>query len=89
MNEVKQQLLMAYLTFPLKISKTLRPGIVSLADAIFPNYWNDLISNLISYARQNPQSTIATLKMIQSISHKYSYESRSDPLYEEITLVCN
>lgn len=73
---------MAYLTFPLKISKTLRPGIVSLADAIFPSNWSDLVGNLISYARQNSQAIMAALKMIQSISHKYSYESRSDPLYE-------
>lgn len=73
---------MAYLTFPLKISQTLRPGIVSLADVLFPNAWPDLIGNLLSYSLQNPQVTIASLKMIQTISHKYTYESRSDPLYE-------
>lgn len=32
---------------------------------------------------------MAVLKLIQSISYKYSYEQRSDPLYEEIILVCN
>lgn len=32
---------------------------------------------------------MAVLKLIQSVSHKYSYEARSDPLYEEIIQVCN
>jgi exportin-2 (importin alpha re-exporter) len=82
-------MLMAYLQFPLKISKTLRPGLVALADVLFPQNWRDLIQNLLAYAIQNNGAILAVLKLIQSISHKYSYEQRSDPLYEEIIIVCD
>lgn len=82
-------MLMAYLNFPLKISKTLRPGLVALADVLFPQNWRDLIQNLLAYAIQNNGAILAVLKLIQSISHKYSYEQRSDPLYEEIIIVCD
>jgi hypothetical protein len=81
-ENIKQRILETYLTFPLKISKTLRPGIVALADVLFPNKWGNLISNLLSYAGQVPSSITAVLKIIQSVSHKYTYLSRSDPLYE-------
>ena len=80
---------MAYLNFPVKISKTLRPGIVALADVLFPQQWVDLMPNLLAYSCQQPGAIIATLKLIQSISYKYSYESRSDPLYQEIIKVCD
>lgn len=29
------------------------------------------------------------LKLIENITHKYTYSSRSDPLYEEIIKVCD
>ena len=72
-DDIKKNLLLTYLTFPLKISKTLRPGLVALADVMFPNYWTDLIQNLLAYACQNASGILPTLKLIQSISYKYSY----------------
>ena len=36
-EDVKKNIVIAYLNFDLKISKTLRPGIVSLADVHFPD----------------------------------------------------
>lgn len=80
---------MAYLTFPLKISKTLRSGLVILAHLLFPKQWPNLMISLLAYVSQAPGSTMAVLKLIQSITYKYSYEGRSDPLYEEIIQVCN
>ncbi len=71
------------------MSQTLRPGVISLADVLFPHNWSDLLSDLLAYVNQVPTSTIAVLKIIQSISYKYTYESRSDPLYEEIIIMCN
>ena len=29
------------------------------------------------------------IKLIESISYKYTYEQRSDPLYEEIIIMCD
>jgi exportin-2 (importin alpha re-exporter) len=88
-GEIKSNVLLAYLTFPLRISKTLRPGIVALADALFPQSWDDLLTGTLNYVLQFPNALVAALKLIQSISHKYTYESRSDPLYEEIIIVCD
>ena len=88
-EDLKKSILITYLTFPLKISKTLRPGILALADVMFPNNWPDLLQNLLAYACQNSNGIIPVLKLIQSISYKYTYESRSDPLYEEIIMMCN
>ena len=56
---------------------------------MFPNNWPDLLQNLLAYACQNSNGIIPVLKLIQSISYKYTYESRSDPLYEEIIMMCN
>lgn len=88
-EEIKQRVLLLYLKSPLKISKTLRPGIVALADVLFPSRWPDLLDNLLAYVAQQPASIAAVLKLLQSITHKYSYESRSDPLYEEIIFMCD
>ena len=72
-EEIKKHILITYLTFPLKISKTLRPGLVALADVMFPTNWMDLVQNLLAYACQNPNGIIPVLKLIQSISYKYTY----------------
>lgn len=82
MEDIKKNILIAYLTFPLKISKTLRPGVVALADVMFPSNWNDLLQNLLAYTYQNANGIVPVLKLIQDISYKYTYESKSDPLYE-------
>jgi hypothetical protein len=79
-EDIKKHILITYLTFPLKISKTLRSGIVSLADVMFPNNWNDLVENLLAYGMQNSGAILPVLKLIQDISYKYSYETPSDPL---------
>lgn len=81
--------MLAYLSFPLKISKTLRPGVVALADVLFPRSWLNLLGNLLDYVNQVPAGVTAMLKLIQSISLKYTYSSRSDPLFEEIIIVCD
>ena len=44
---------------------------------------------LIQYATQNPNAIHSVLLLIQDITTKYSYLGRSDPLYEEIILVCD
>lgn len=44
---------------------------------------------LINYATQNSNAIHSVLLLIQDITAKYSYLGRSDPLYEEIILVCN
>lgn len=44
---------------------------------------------LIQYANQNTGSIHSVLLLISDITEKYSYLGRSDPLYEEIILVCN
>ena len=61
---------------------------MALADVLFPGRWEPLVDNLLSYARQAPEGLLPVLKMVQSISNKYSIESRSDPLYEEIIVMC-
>ena len=38
-EEIKKSILPTYLTFPVKISKTIRPGIVALVDVMFPRPW--------------------------------------------------
>ncbi len=37
----------------------------------------------------NPEFTLRALKTLKKIVDKYEYSSRSDPLYEEIILVCD
>ena len=88
-DNIKKNILITYLTFPVRISKTLRPGILALADVLFPRQWEDLLPNILSYAIQNGNGTIPVLKLIQTISDKYTKEQRSDPLYEEIIIMCN
>ena len=44
---------------------------------------------LMQYANQNPNSIQPVLLLIQDITKKYSVLSRSDPLYEEIIMVCD
>lgn len=44
---------------------------------------------LILYSQQNPNSIHSVLLLISDITLKYSYLGRSDPLYEEINLVCD
>lgn len=56
---------------------------------LFPNRWDSLVDNLLNYLREVPNSMAAVLKLIQNISNKYSSESRSDPLYEEIIFMCD
>lgn len=74
-------MLHAYLHFPPQISNTLLPGLVSLADVLFPARWGNLMVGIIGYCEQNPAATGSVLKLIQDITHKYTYLSRSDPLY--------
>lgn len=80
---------MAYLVFEGKVSETLRPAIVKLTAAEFPLNWTGLMIGLIHYATQNTNSIHSVLLLISDITEKYSYLSRSDPLYEEIILVCD
>jgi hypothetical protein len=47
------------------------------------------VIDLIAYAAKNPPSISAVLKLLEDITHKYTYLSRSDPLYEEIIKVCD
>lgn len=89
MDTLKRDILIMFLESPLKISKTLRPGIVCIADVDFPDRWPTLLPTLLQQAQENPRSITAMLKLIQSISHKYSYLSRSDPLYHEIIIMCD
>ena len=72
-----------------KVSETLRPAIVKLTNAEFPRNWQGLMPGLIAYAGQNPNSIHPVVLLIQDITRKYSLLSRSDPLYEEIILVCD
>jgi hypothetical protein len=82
MESIREGIVMAYFNFPLKISKTLRPGIMCLVEAFFPRQWDNLITSLVGWASQNPQSITAVLKLMENITHKYSYLGRSDELYE-------
>jgi len=81
-ENIKESIVIAYLNFPLKISKTLSPGIILLAEKFFPDNWSNLLTSLMSYSIQYPNSTTAVLKLIEDITYKYTYSSRSDPLYE-------
>lgn len=47
------------------------------------------MTGLILYAGQNSNSIHSVLLLIQDITRKYSLLTRSDPLYEEIILVCD
>ena len=62
---------------------------MALTKAEFPHNWQALIPGLIQYATQNSNSIHSVLLLIQDITAKYSILSRSDPLYEEIILVCD
>jgi len=73
---------MAYLVFGGKISETLRPAIVKLTQVEFPNNWNGLMPGLMAYATQNSPAIHLVLQLIKDITFKYSYLSRSDPLYD-------
>ena len=44
---------------------------------------------LVQYASENAGSIHSVLLLIKDITFKYSYLSRSDPLYEEIIMVCD
>lgn len=47
------------------------------------------MTGLIQYASLNSNSIHSVLLLIQDITRKYSLLTRSDPLYEEIILVCD
>ena len=55
---------MGYFTSPLKISKTLRLGIMELVEVLFPDYWGNLMTSLVAWANQNTQSMAPVLKLM-------------------------
>lgn len=36
-----------------------------------------------------PQYVLRTLKLVKKLTDKYTFSSRSDPLYEEIIITCD
>ena len=89
MQNVKIGILTAYLTYNDQVSKTLRPGIVSLTLIEFPDNWENLLQDLMNSTQQNPGFIIRFLKLLRDITNRYGYSARSDPLYKEIIFVCN
>jgi hypothetical protein len=63
-ENIKSNILFAFLSYDEKIEKTLLPGIVSLTVVEFPDNWNGLIKGLITYATQNPNSVLKILELM-------------------------
>lgn len=82
LENVKSNIVLAYLGYEGKIQKTLLPGIVSLTAVEFPDRWEVLIDGLLKYCREDQSSTLKVLTLFQEITHKYTYLTRSDPLYK-------
>ncbi len=47
---------------------------------LFPDFWPQLLTDLLNYA-QNSAFIRPVLELLQDITHKYTFMSRSDPLY--------
>jgi hypothetical protein len=47
---------------------------------LFPDFWPQLLTDLLNYA-QNSGFIRSVLELLHDITYKYTYMSRSDPLY--------
>lgn len=88
-EDVKTNILFAFLNYTEKIEKTLLPAIVSLSEVEYPEKWSGLVPGLITCCIQNPDSLLKILELMAEITHKYSYMTRTDALYHEINLTCD
>ena len=86
---MKNQIIEAYFLYSKKISETLKPGIVALASVYFPDEWPNLITSTMEATKKNFSLIEPFLQLAHSLTERYSYESRSDPLYKEIIIVCD
>lgn len=75
-----------------KIVEQLLDSVVNIAEKDFPDKWQGLIKELLQYidlTLSNTGTNLIVLKLFKRIIAKYEWSMRSDPLYEEIILVCN
>ena len=89
MGGIKNQSLSLYLTINDKPYKQMKESIVHLCQREYFEGWKELPQQLIGVAGQNYGYLIRVLSLFKKITHRYSYELRSDPLYEEIIYSCN
>ena len=66
----------------------LKDTIVFLAQRDFPTNWPELIAEL-NVCLVHPDYIYKALKLVFKLTEKYTYSSRSDPLYEEIIITCD
>lgn len=89
MPTVKTKSLELYLTLDDKSYKQLKESIVNICRKEYHANWQELPGQLISIAAQNFEYLIRILSLFKKITHRYSYEMRSDPLFTEIIFSCD
>lgn len=62
---------------------------MNLAAMEFPDRWQQLMKVLSIKANENAGRTLRVLTMMTMLTYRYTYSTRSDPLYLEIILVCD
>lgn len=79
---VKTTTLQLYLNTEDRPYKQLKEAIVYLCQREYFENWRELTSQLISVAGNNYAYLIRVLSLFKNITKRYSYELRSDPLYQ-------
>ncbi|CAD8088438.1 unnamed protein product [Paramecium primaurelia] len=85
---IKQHIISAYIVSEAPLIHQLKDAIVYVASRDFPTQWPTLMADLNQFLT-HPDYVYKTLKLIYKLTEKYVYQSRSDPLYEEIIITCD
>ncbi|CAD8162710.1 unnamed protein product [Paramecium octaurelia] len=85
---IKQHIISAYIVSEAPLIHQLKDAIVYVASRDFPTQWPTLMADLNQFLA-HPDYVYKTLKLIYKLTEKYVYQSRSDPLYEEIIITCD
>lgn len=89
MEQVKSRIIDLYLEASPHVADQLSEAIVNLAAMEFPDRWLALMQILVGRVGQSPAHTLRVLTLMTMLTYRYTYSSRSDPLYSEIILVCD
>ncbi|CAD8171624.1 unnamed protein product [Paramecium octaurelia] len=85
---IKQHIIRAYIVSEAPLIHQLKDAIVYVASRDFPTQWPTLMADLNQFLT-HPDYVYKTVKLIYKLTEKYVYQSRSDPLYEEIIITCD
>lgn len=88
-DQVKPRLLSMLVNQPKIIAEQLSEAVVNLAAADFPDRWPTLMTDLVLQANNSPANLSRVVHLMASLTFKFTYSLRSDPLYSEIIKVCD